>query len=67
MAPMDYGLIYEARHLATSVNVHNIRALIDCYEQAVHQQANERPYDSKFERALRDFIHAADPSKNLQQ
>jgi hypothetical protein len=67
MVPIDYNLIYEARHLVTSFNVHRIRTLIRRYEQAVHRQANGRPYDSTFERALRDFTRAADPRKTLQQ
>jgi hypothetical protein len=66
MVLVDYSLIYEARHLATAVNVQHVRTLICCYEQAVHEQANGRSYDSRFERALRDFIQTADPSKTLQ-
>jgi hypothetical protein len=67
MIRMDYSLIYEARHLATSGNVQRFRTLICCYEQAVYQQANGQPYDSRSERALRDFIQAADPPKTFQQ
>jgi hypothetical protein len=65
MVPVDYSLIYEARHLATRVNVHQIRTLIYRYEQAVYEQANGRPYDFTFEGALRDFIQVADPTKTL--
>jgi hypothetical protein len=67
MVQMDYTLIYQARHLATGVNVQHIRTLISRYEQAVHQQANGRRYDCTYERSLRDFIQAAGPRKTLQQ
>ena len=46
---------------------HEAEDLTICrYKQAIHQHADGRPYDSRFERALRDFIRAADPGKTLQ-
>src|SRR5262245_59460471 len=63
MVDIDHNLIHEALRLTTAVNVHRIRTLIICYQEAIQRQDDGRNYDRRCEEALRGFVAATHQAK----
>jgi len=59
MMAFDLLLIVEAHRFCTGANVHRVKTLIFCYEEAVCQFNEGRPYKTRFEDELRDFVNGA--------
>ena len=63
MVELDVSLLDSARRLTNAANVHSVNTWIYCYEESVNQEHSGRPYNSKFENLLRNFVRTKTLSK----
>ena len=59
MVELDHTLLGNVRRLTTGANVHRLKTLIFCYEEAIHAQVAGHPYRPMFETLLREFVSEA--------
>jgi len=56
MVELDEDLLANARRLFNGANVHHLKTLIFCYEEAIRAQNDGQPYRGRFENSLRKFV-----------